>query len=141
MDYLQAADEAASNVLYGVDPKAQVGLVTFAADAYSQDSTNYVRYLYSKDETDGNGKTFVQALNSVVLKGGTDQRDGLNEGTNLFTEEGRNNSPVPKRVAILITDGAPNQTGVDWPGTITTAANGLKNKYAQDQCVRKIAED
>ena len=67
---------------------------------------------------------------ALFLQGGTDQRDGLNEGQKLFDSDGRSN-PTPKRVAILITDGAPNQEGANW-STISQAATDLKNKYGED---------
>lgn len=123
MDYLQAAAEAASEVLYGLDPSARVGLVPFAADAYESN-------FYTKGGTDGHGKTFSQALNSVVLYGGTNQKKGLEKGIELFQNNERQN-PSPKRVAILITDGAPNQEGCDWT-TIPGAATQLKNLYGTD---------
>ena len=67
---------------------------------------------------------------ALFLQGGTDQRDGLNEGQYLFDSDGRSN-PTPKQVAILITDGAPNQEGANW-STISQAATNLKNKYGPD---------
>ena len=124
MDYLKAAAKAASEVLYGVDPSAQVGLVTFAADAY--DAKFY--------PNPGSGdNAFYTALTTADLKGGTDQADGLDKGKDLFKEKGRTDKPVPKRVAILITDGAPNQSGrTDWNSVIAPAATGLKNVFGTD---------
>ena len=124
MDYLKMAAKAASEVLYGVDPTAQVGLVTFAADAY--DAAFY--------PNPGSGdNAFYTALTTADLKGGTDQADGLDKGRDLFKSSGRSGEPAPKRVAILITDGAPNQSGrTDWNTTISTAATGLKNSKGTD---------
>lgn len=36
---------------------------------------------------------------------------------------------MPRRVAILITDGAPNQDDTSWDGKITQAANALKRQF------------
>ena len=124
MDYLQMAAQAASNVLYGVDPSARVGLVTFAKTAYSENTAFY--------PNPGSGSNaFYKALTEVTLQGGTNQEDGLKEGQKLFENNARKDGMVPKRVAILITDGAPNQTDVTWT-TIGTAATNLKNLYGKD---------
>lgn len=117
MDYLKMAAEAASGVVFDVDPNARVGLVTFAASA-------------NAGQFYGNNSAFTSALEAVDLLGGTNQGDGLDKGRDLF-EENERTDPIPKRVAILITDGAPNQTGVDW-GTIGDSATELKNLYGED---------
>ncbi|MBQ9060650.1 MAG: VWA domain-containing protein, partial [Firmicutes bacterium] len=126
MDYLKLAAKAASSVLYGVDPSSQVGLVTFAQDAYPENTAFY-------PNPNGGDNAFYNALTNVTLKGGTDQADGLIEGKNLFKDSGRTTQPIPKRVAILITDGAPNQSGrTDWDTVIGPAASDLKNLYGTD---------
>ena len=118
--YLKEAVRIASEIVYAVDRTNRIGLVTFNSEAkVYQNYTNYYnrQQLYSK-------------INSISLAGGTRQDLGLQKGLELYN----NSDPTAQKIAILITDGAPNMqysNGTQVPSDtawswIETDANNLK---------------
>ena len=115
LDYLRSALLAATRALYRLDPSAQIGLVTFAGQILAQPkgSSNYRVSANANNET-----TITNAINSIWTQGGTNQRTALmfycdknaarNDLTVFTTDSTR------KQVAILITDGAPNESNINW---------------------------
>ncbi len=110
LDYLQQALYIARDVLYKVNPDAKIGLTTFAANA------NQGRF-YSGSERDA----LSAAIRDIATEGGTNQADGLAKGKALLDSDPDN---TRKKVAILITDGAPN--GCTWD-QIKANAQSMKN--------------
>lgn len=92
--YLKEAVRIASEIVYAVDKDNRIGLVTFnnTARVY-QNYTNYSQrnQLYSK-------------IDQISLAGGTRQDLGLEKGVDLYN----NSAADAQKIAILITDGAPN---------------------------------
>ena len=119
IEYLKQCVRVASQVIYAVDEKAQIGLIGF-----NKNITDYGTYGKSEQGT------LLQNLDNISLDGGTNQQGGLQKAidkydrrnTGYFAEHyaGR------KHVVVLVTDGAPNATGVNWT-TIGSTADTLKN--------------
>lgn len=92
--YLKEAVRIASEIVYAVDRNNRIGLVTFNSKA------NTPRFY-----DNGSKSGLYSAINNISLAGGTRQDLGLEAGTNLFNSSGRADA---QKIAILITDGAPN---------------------------------
>ena len=92
--YLKEAVRIASEIVYAVDRDNRIGLVTFNSSATNQGFFNYSKRntLYSK-------------INNISLAGGTRQDLGLETGKSQLDTNSR---PDAEKIAILITDGAPN---------------------------------
>ena len=119
LDYMQIAVEAASRVLFAVDPDAQIGLVTFNKGTNSYGP-------FTADQKDD----LISALYNIGLDGGTCHADGLN----LAVQEFRNkfkNVKNSQTAVVLISDGAPN--GNTWTQIQTAAANvkAMTNAFGQ----------
>ncbi len=119
IEYLKQCVRVAAQVIYAVDEGAQIGLVGF--------NKNIKDYgTFGKSEQN----TLINNINNISLDGGTNHQGGLQtvidkykKGTAFYAEHyaGR------KHVVVLVTDGAPNATGVTWD-TIGRVANALKNQ-------------
>ena len=92
--YLKEAVRIASEIVYALDRNNQIGLVTFNSTANNPRFYNY---------NSRNG--LYSAINNISLAGGTRQDLGLEKGIDLFNNSGREDA---QKIAILITDGAPN---------------------------------
>ena len=123
LDYLKAALTVATRALYKLDPDAQVGVLTFAGKVYESFRANA-----------NNEATMLGRIDNIALYGGTNQKVALDyywdssaayNDLSIFT-----NTSKKKQVAILITDGAPNTTSVNW-GTIGSSATNLKNRNVE----------
>lgn len=128
LDYLRSALLAATRALYRLDPSAQIGLVTFANEVLDQPQNSGV-YRISADAN--NESTITNAINSIWTSGGTNQQAALNyywksdaarKDLTVFTT-----TSTRKQVAVLITDGAPNQSSVNW-NTIGNSATNLRGR-------------
>ena len=106
--YLKEAIRIAGEIVYAIDSNARIGLVTFNKEAEAKGFFDNITAL-------NNG------LGNITLAGGTQQDKGLSIGQQMFNSSGRSDA---QKIAVLITDGAPNQT--NWTN-ITTAADNLKN--------------
>lgn len=92
--YLKEAVRIASEIVYALDRNNQIGLVTFNSTA-----NNPRFYTYNQRNN------LYTAITNISLAGGTRQDLGLEKGIGLFNSSGR---PDAQKIAILITDGAPN---------------------------------
>ncbi|WP_274939482.1 VWA domain-containing protein [Chordicoccus furentiruminis] len=92
--YLKEAVRIASEIVYAVDKDNRIGLVTFNSSAKDQGFYDY------KNRTGLYGK-----INNISLVGGTRQDLGLETGKSQLDSNGRADA---QKIAILITDGAPN---------------------------------
>lgn len=125
LDYLKAALTAATRALYKLDPGAQVGVLTFAGRVYESFRANA-----------DNESTILSRIDNIALYGGTNQKVALDyywdstatyNDLTIFTT-----ASSKKQVAILITDGAPNTTSVNWgPNSIGGSATQLKNRKVE----------
>ena len=115
MPYLRSALLAATRGLYRLDPGAQIGLITFANQVLPQPKGSSV---YRKVADANDEAILIGAINAIYGSGGTNQRAALNfywnsnasiKDLTVFTQDS-----TRKQVAILITDGAPNQSSVNW---------------------------
>ena len=117
IEYLKQCVRVASQVIYAVDENAQIGLIGFNANTQDYGT-------FGKDEQ----QTLLDKIDNISLAGGTDHQGGLQKAidkyqknTAYYTEHYANR----KHVVVLVTDGAPNKSGVNWT-TIKTVANKLK---------------
>lgn len=109
LEYLQQAVDIASEVVYTVNDEARIGLVTFAQ--YS--GTEHRYGFFSNDEY----SNLISALNNISPVGRTDQLRGLQNAHGMFSDQAElDETGQPKdkkKVVVLITDGAPNNTGTN----------------------------
>ena len=112
LDYLQQAVDAASELVYSVNPSAEIGLVTFAKTA------NDPVGLYGKNNYGG----LLTALHDISPEGGTNQQDGLEKAKQFWSTASDANH---QRVVIMVTDGAPN------PGNWNNIASTASQLYSQ----------
>ncbi|MBO6163951.1 MAG: VWA domain-containing protein, partial [Lachnospiraceae bacterium] len=94
LSYLKEAVRIASEIVYALDKNNRTGLVTFNSKANNP-----------KFYDNGSKNGLYSAISNISLAGGTRQDLGLEAGINLFNSSGR---PNVQKIAILITDGAPN---------------------------------
>ena len=120
LDYMQIAVEAASRVLFTVDPEAQIGLVTFNANTYS-----YGPFTSSQSDD------LINAIYNISLDGGTRHADGLDKAISEFNNNFQNVSNCQTAV-VLITDGAPNGNTWDQIRTSATNVKAMTNAYGQN---------
>ena len=129
LDYLRSALLAATRALYRLDPSAQIGLITFANEVLDQPKDSGV---YRISAGANNESTITNAINGIWTSGGTNQQAALNfywksdaarKDLTVFTS-----TSTRKQVAILITDGAPNQSSINW----TTIGNSASNLRARN---------
>lgn len=124
--YLKEAVRIASEIVYAVDRNNRIGLVTFNKEA--QVYQNYTNY--------NNRKQLYNKINTISLAGGTRQDLGLQKGLELYN----NSDPNAQKIAILITDGAPNMqdsNGTQVPSDtawswIESDANNLKGSNSEN---------
>ena len=98
LEYLQQALYLVCNVLYKINPDAKIGITTFADRVYGS-------RFYSSSER----QQLTSDISNITTHGGTRQDLGLEAGKTLLDSE---TDQSRKKVAILITDGAPN--GCTW---------------------------
>jgi len=117
-------NENASKFGNGNVPQVKVGLVTFASDV--QQNTNGLQNL--------SGNTVISTLASGTTTGGTRQDRALDAVRNWTGNNGwtsNNGNTTTKRIGILITDGAPNNSAkwnTDYGASdVRTAATKFKN--------------
>ncbi|MBO5537011.1 MAG: VWA domain-containing protein, partial [Clostridia bacterium] len=116
LEYLKQCVRVASQVIYAVDDNAQIGLIGF-----NRKITDYGTYGKSEQET------LLNQIDNISLDGGTNQQGGLEMAVAKFQDPAnREKYAGRKHVVVLVTDGAPNQTGVTWQ-TIGQVADQLKN--------------
>ena len=92
--YLKEAVRIASEIVFAADRDSRIGLVTF----------NKTAALYQDFTTYNNRQQLYNRINSIGLAGGTRQDLGLDKGIELFN----NARQDADKIAVLITDGAPN---------------------------------
>jgi len=97
--YLKEAVRIASEIVYAVNKDNRIGLVTFNSSAKDQGFFNY-----------SNRNSLYNKINTISLAGGTRQDLGLKEGKSQLDSNGRADA---QKIAILITDGAPNMKDSD----------------------------
>ena len=117
LDYLQQAVDAASELVYSVNPSAEIGLVTFAASA------NDPVGLYGKSQFG----LLLSSLHDISPLGGTNQKDGLDKAQQFWSTA---SDPDHQRVVILVTDGAPNNSAITWNSIADSASNLYTQKSA-----------
>lgn len=128
LDYLKSALLAATRALYRLDPSAQIGLITFANEVLDQPKDSGI---YRISAGANNESTITNAINGIWTSGGTNQQAALNYYWK--SDAARSDLTVfstgstRKQVAILITDGAPNQSSVNWT-TIGNSASNLRSR-------------
>ena len=107
----------ASQVIYAVDEDAQIGLIGFNAN-----TTDYGTFGKSEQET------LLSKLDNISLAGGTNHQGGLQKAIDKYQDTSfyAEHYAGRKHVVVLVTDGAPNATGVNWT-TIGNVATTLKN--------------
>lgn len=113
--YLKEAVRVASEIVYAADKDSRIGLVTFNKEAkIYQGFTDY-----------NNRQQLYSRINAIGLAGGTRQDLGLEQGIQLFG----NARQGAQKVAILITDGAPNiRNSSNQQIDNTTAWNMIREK-------------
>lgn len=92
--YLKEAVRIASEIVYAVNKDNRIGLVTFNSSAKNQGFFDY-----------SNRNSLYSKINNISLAGGTRQDLGLETGKSQLDSNGRADA---QKIAILITDGAPN---------------------------------
>ncbi|MBQ9324743.1 MAG: VWA domain-containing protein [Clostridia bacterium] len=92
--YLKEAVRIASEIVYAADRDSRIGLVTF----------NKTASLYQQFTTYNNRQQLYSKIGNISLAGGTRQDLGLDKGIELFG----NARQDADKIAVLITDGAPN---------------------------------
>ncbi len=116
IEYLKQCVRVASQVIYAVDDNAQIGLVGFNAEI-----KDYGTYGKSEQET------LLSQLENISMGGGTNQQGGLQKAIDKYNDPANSAKYAGrKHVVVLVTDGAPNQSGVTWE-TIGGVADTLKN--------------
>ena len=117
IEYLKQCVRVAAQVVYAVDDDAQIGLIGFNAN-----TTDYGTFGKSEQQT------LLNKLDNISLAGGTNHQGGLQKAIDKYRDQGfyAEHYARRKHVVVLVTDGAPNATGVNWT-TIGNTATTLKN--------------
>ncbi|MBQ6360656.1 MAG: VWA domain-containing protein, partial [Lachnospiraceae bacterium] len=117
IEYLKQCARVASQVIYAVDENAQIGLIGFNANV-----TDYGTFGKSEQEE------LLYNIDNISLAGGTNHQAGLQTAIDKYQDQAFYNEHYAgrKHVVVLVTDGAPNQSGVTWT-TIGNVASTLKN--------------
>ena len=123
LDYMRLAVDAAARVMYAVDPSAQIGLVSFNSARTSGNNQHPATFAYGPFTADQIDQ-LEDSLYRISLDGGTNHQAGLERAYTEFTNNFVNIKNCQTTV-VLITDGAPNASGVNWT-TIGLAADTLK---------------
>lgn len=131
IEYLKQCVRVASQVIYAVDDKAQIGLVGF-----NRNITDYGTYGKSEQQT------LLSQLDGISLDGGTNQEGGLAMAVSKFTDSANvEKYKDRKHVVVLVTDGAPNykytdgdQHQVTWEtiGNVADQLKALKDDYGDN---------
>ena len=117
IEYLKQCARVASQVIYAVDENAQIGLIGFNAKV-----KDYGTFGKSQQQE------LLDNIDNISLDGGTNHQAGLQKAIDKYQDASfyAQHYAGRKHVVVLVTDGAPNQTGVNWT-TIGEVANTLKN--------------
>ena len=117
IEYLKQCARVASQVIYAVDENAQIGLIGFNANV-----TDYGTFGKSQQQN------LLNSIDNISLDGGTNHQAGLQKAIDKYEDQNfyAQHYAGRKHVVVLVTDGAPNQSGVNWT-TIGNVATNLKN--------------
>ena len=117
IEYLKQCARVASQVIYAVDDNAQIGLIGFNAAV-----TDYGTFGKSQQQE------LINKIDNISLAGGTNHQAGLQKAIDKYQNPTfyAQHYAGRKHVVVLVTDGAPNQSGVTWT-TIGNVATTLKN--------------
>ncbi len=117
IEYLKQCARVASQVIYAVDDNAQIGLIGFNAAV-----TDYGTFGKSQQQE------LINNIDNISLAGGTDHQAGLQKAIDKYQDPNfyAEHYKGRKHVVVLVTDGAPNKSGVTWT-TIGNVATTLKN--------------
>ena len=125
IEYLKQCVRVASQVIYTVDEDAQIGLIGFNAKI-----TDYGTFGKSEQQT------LLNKIDNISLAGGTDHQGGLQKAYDKFTNRNyyKEHYAGRKHVVVLVTDGAPNATNVNWTtiGNVVNKLKGLKDDFGHN---------
>ena len=122
IEYLKQCVRVASQVIYAVDEDAQIGLIGFNSTI-----TDYGTFGKAGQQD------LLNKIDNISLAGGTNHQGGLQKAIDKYQNRQSYAAHYAKRkhVVVLVTDGAPNASGVNWTtiGKVATTLKNLKDDF------------